>query len=214
MAFLGKKRTLLAAGAALVLGGSALGVAVAQQTPTPAPTPTPGRTAPPSGQQREQAYQQYLDAVARRLGVTRERLEQALAEARTELGLPNRGPGFRPGFHGRGGFGPGGVDLGAAAQALGISPEQLRQELPGRSLADVARAHNVDPQRVADALKAAANTRIDQAVAAGRIPADQAAQAKQQAGQRIDQLLTRQVPSPGQRPGPRPSPTPGAGTSA
>src|SRR5438093_894304 len=60
----------------------------------------------------------------------------------------------------------------AAAQAIGITPQQLRQELPGKSLADVARAHNVDPKKVSDALKASANQQIDQRASGGRVPAD------------------------------------------
>ena len=86
--------------------------------------------------------------------------------------------------------------MNAAAQAIGITPEQLRQELPGKSLTDVARAHNVDPARVATALKNEANTRIDQAVTNGRLTAEQATQAKQRASEEIDRLMTVQLPTP------------------
>jgi hypothetical protein len=93
-----------------------------------------------------------------------------------------------------------------AAQALNMQPEQLRQELQGKTLTDVARAHNVDPTTVANALKTQASQRVDQAASAGRIPADQVATAKQQANQRIDELMTRQFPAAGQAGpgGPRP----------
>jgi len=56
------------------------------------------------------------------------------------------------------------VDLNTAASAIGITPQQLRQELAGKSLADVARAHNVDPAKVEGALDAEANSRIGQAM--------------------------------------------------
>ena len=91
----------------------------------------------------------------------------------------------------------------AAAQAMNLQPDQLFQELPGKTLTDVARAQNVDPTVVANALKTQASQRIDQAASAGRIPADQVAAAKQQANQHIDELMTRQVPAQGQGgPGP------------
>jgi hypothetical protein len=51
-----------------------------------------------------------------------------------------------------------------AAQAIGITPQQLRQELPGKSLAMVAEAHGKNPADVANALKTASNAHIDQAM--------------------------------------------------
>ena len=56
----------------------------------------------------------------------------------------------------------GGGLLAVAAQAIGITPQELRQELPGKSLADVAHAHGKNPADVATALKTAANQHIDQ----------------------------------------------------
>ena len=52
--------------------------------------------------------------------------------------------------------------LNVAAQAIGITPQQLEQELPGHSLAQVAEAHGKSPADVATALKTAAHARIDQ----------------------------------------------------
>ncbi len=202
------RRGILAGGAVLIVGGAAIGVASAQQ---PTPTPSPGAT-PPAQATPRPGYQAFLEALARRLGITTERLQQAITEARNDVGLPQRGPGFGFGFgkHGRGFF-PGGVYFSVAAQAMGISVDQLRQELPGKSLAQVAQAHGKNPADVATALKSAINQRIDQAVAAGRLTADQANQAKQQAAQRIDQLMTRVVPQ-GRLGGPRRGPAP-AGTA-
>lgn len=217
------KRTLAAGGAALLLGGATIGVVGAQQpTPTPVPgrTPAPANTAPATPSANAQRpgkpdRQAFWDAVARRLGITAERLQQAIAEARTEVGIPDR--------NGRGGRGPGGPGIGGprvrialdvAAQALGLTPAQLRTELSGKSLADVARARNVDPARVADALKAEANTRIDRAATDGRVTADQVAALKQRTATEIDASLTRQVPArptrPAGTPGPRTTPGPRA----
>ena len=184
------KRTVVAGAAALTMVGAALGAAGAQQTPTPSPSPTapaPATRAPAGQDHREQ----FLNALAAKLNVTPDRLRQAIEQTRQELGLPDRPAG---GFGGPRG-GRVGAGLDAAAQAIGISVEQLRQELPGRSLADVARAHNANPTTVANALKAEANARIDQAAAAGRIPSDQVAAAKQRAAEAIDQKMTQQVPA-------------------
>jgi len=199
------KHFVAAGGAALVLGGAALGVAAAQQTPAPQTQTTPTRPAGTPGQQqgapRQDQRQELLNRVAGKLGVPVDRLQQAFTEARRELGIPDRPTGQfgGPGFGRRG---PG-IDLMTAAQAMNIQPEQLRQELPGGTLSDVARAHNVNPTNVANALKAQASQRIDQAASAGRIPADQVATAKQNANQRVDELMTRQFPATGQPGAPR-----------
>jgi transposase-like protein len=175
-------------GATLGLGGTTAYVVSAQQTPTPTTQTTPG---PNQGRQDEQARRdQFLSSLASKLNVTPDRLKQAIDQTRQELGIQG-GPGGRRGGE-RGGFG---MELNTAAQAMNLSADQLRQELPGKSLADVARAHNVDPNTVANALKDAATKRIDQAVTDGRIPADRAAQMKQDLSSRIDQMMTRQVPA-------------------
>jgi hypothetical protein len=99
---------------------------------------------------------------------------------------------------------------------MGISVDQLRQELPGKSLAQVASAHNKNPSDVATALKNAANQQIDQAVSSGRLTADQGNQRKQQVDQQIDQRMNQVTPQGGPGAGrgsrgtatPTPTPTP------
>src|SRR5919199_319297 len=96
------KRSLAALGVAVVLGGAAIGVASAQQaTPTRPAAPT---TTPQPGQ-RQQREDQFLTAVAGKLGITVDKLKQALSDARKDLGLPANGPGFGFGFGGPGGPG-------------------------------------------------------------------------------------------------------------
>jgi len=201
------KRTAVAGVAALTLVGASLGAVSAQQAPATSPNPAPTAPAGPRqgapGQQqqadRQQREQAFLAAVASKLGISAEQLQQAMDQARTELGMPQRGPG---GPHGGPQGGPGrgegrmGRGLDAAAQALGV--DQLRQELAGgQTLTQVAQAHNVDPTTVANALKQAANAHIDQEAAAGRIPADQVATARQRAAERIDQMMTQTGPQGG-----------------
>jgi len=205
------KQSVVAGAAALTLVGASLGVAAAQQAPTASPGPATTAPAGPRqgapGQQqadRQQREQQFVAALAARLGIPADRLQQAMDQTRTDLGIQERG-GPNGGARRQGG------GLDAAAQALGITVDQLRQELQGTTLAQVAQAHNVDPTTVANALKAAANARIDQEAAARRVPADQVATAKQQAAQRIDQMLTQVAPAGG--PGNRPAPAGGARSS-
>lgn len=183
------RRLFLGVGATVILVGAAVGIAAAQQTPTPT-----------SGQQGQRG-QAFLAALAKRLNITTDQLNQAISGARTDVGMPangafpgrGRGPGAGPG-----GFGFGrGPELTVVAQALGITPDQVRSELPGKSLTQLAQAHSKNPADVATALKTALNQRIDQAVAAGRLTADQGNQFKQNGATRIDQLMTRVVPQGG-----------------
>ena len=187
-AFRSVRRSLAAGGVVLLLGGAAVGVASAQTAPA-TPTAQAG--------QSQAGYQAFVDALAKRLGVTSANLQTAISQARADVGLPATGGfGFGPGGHGgRGGRGGRGADLNTAATAIGIPVTQLQQELPGKSLAQVAQAHAKNPTDVANALKAAESTRIDQAVAAGRLTADQGNQQKQQAAQRIDQQVNQVTPA-------------------
>ncbi len=144
-----------------MLGGSAVGIAAAQSQPATS-TSTP--------------YQKFIDSLAQKLGISSQQLQTDISQARQDAGLPPNGgfPGGRPGGGPGGprGFGFG-FDFQAAAQVLGITPQQLRTELPGKSLAQVAQAHGKTADDVANALKTAAHTQIDT---------------------RIDQLVNRVVP--------------------
>jgi hypothetical protein len=62
-----------------------------------------------------------------------------------------------------------------SADTIGIQPKDLVTELrSGKSIAQVATEHNVDPQKVIDALVAKADARIDQAVKDGKLTQDKA----------------------------------------
>src|ERR1700687_5030346 len=172
--------------AVAVLTGAAVGIAAAQAQPATTP-----------GAQAQSGYQKFVDALAKRLKISSADLQAAITGARTDAGLP-AGQGF-PGGGGKGERGgPGrGVDLNAAATAIGIPAAQLRTELNGKSLSDVAKAHGKTANDVSTALKNAAHTRVDQAVTAGKLTADQASTQKTQTDQRIDQLVTQVMPQGG-----------------
>ncbi len=105
---------------------------------------------------------------------------------------------------GLGGHGPGGdhrghrlMGLQAAADAIGISAADLRTALEGgSSVADVAKAHNVDVQKVIDALVADATKHIDEAVANGRIDAARATEMKANLVERITGRVNGTDPGP------------------
>ncbi|CAB5068875.1 MAG: hypothetical protein F2934_12865 [Actinobacteria bacterium] len=97
----------------------------------------------------------------------------------------------------------GGPGLEAAATAIGITSDALRTELgTTKSLADVAQAHNVDVQKVIDALVADATKHIDQAVTDGKITAAQATAKKATLVERITTRVNT-VGMPGRGPGGR-----------
>ena len=96
-----------------------------------------------------------------------------------------RGPRWRP-------------DLGVAAEALGVTEDELRQALrDGQSMADVAAEEEVDVQTVIDALVADATTRIDEAVADGDLEADRAEELKAELPDRIADVVNGEGFGPG-----------------
>ncbi len=167
---LGLKRAALGGGAVLLLAGVALVGVVGAQQPT---TPTSQR---PCG--FGAAGHGFLNGGGGRPGFSGFLAGQAQP-------TPEGGSPRHHGFGNRGGAPFAGL-LNVAAQALGISVDQLCHELAGSTLADVARAHNVAPDVVANALKAEAAARINTM---------------------IDNLMTHQIPG---RAVWRPTPTPTA----
>jgi transposase-like protein len=69
--------------------------------------------------------------------------------------------------------------LEISAKAIGVTPQALRAELKsGKSVAQVAGEHGVSAQTVENAVLSAADARIDQAVAAGKLTSTEAATIK------------------------------------
>jgi len=195
MASQGLKRIIAAGAAAVVLGVATIGFVSAQ--------PGPNGSTPSGDQHRgfnreafQQRQEQYLNTLAGKLGVSVDKLRQAMADTHKEMGGPG-GPGGERGPRG----GMPGMGLDAAAKAMGYTDTaQFFQDLRGKSLAQLAASKNPNAtDAVKNALKTAATTRIDQAVAAGRLSTDQANQAKQSLDQRINGLMNRTFPAEGQR---------------
>lgn len=67
------------------------------------------------------------------------------------------------------------IALPAAADAIGITPEELEREMSaGRTIAAVAGEHGVETSVVTDAAVMAVTARLDEAVASGRLDAARA----------------------------------------
>jgi hypothetical protein len=118
----------------------------------------------------------------------------------------NVGPG--PGKGGPGGRGP--VDLAAVTDYLGITAAQLRTQLEaGKSLADVAKAQGKTVAGLQDAIVAAATKKLDAAVAAGKLTAEQKAARLAELKADLDGIVNRTGPPP-RGPGHGPRGFPGA----
>ena len=71
----------------------------------------------------------------------------------------------------------------------------------GKSLADVAKAANIDPAIVIKAIVAAENTELDAAVAAGKMTAEQATTIKAHLTTRVTEMVNGTMPAGGRGPG-------------
>jgi hypothetical protein len=183
------RRAVIAAAAGTLVGVVAIGVAHAQPAPPPLDDELAVTAAAPDDQtspkqiaigiaggkfdpgQLQQKQDQFLSTLASKLGVSTDKLKQGLADTEKEVGPVPMLLGKLAA--------PAKVvtltdPLQTAASALNISEDQLKQELNGKSLTDIARAHNVDPQTVANALKAQRNADLDQGVKDGKLTADMA----------------------------------------
>jgi len=203
----------LAAGgtaAALAIGGAAFATHTAQ-TPTAYAQAAPSGTASPSVNKAGGPggdLKTILDQLVgqNKLNATQEN-DILAAWQQYQQQHPRGDHGF--------GRGPGGGFFGSdsttVATALKLTPDQLKQQVQsGKSIAQIAQAQNVSLQAVQDAIIAAAKSRFDQDVAAGRMTSDQETQRLNDLKTRIPQRLTA---TPGQFPrGGRPGAqsTPGA----
>jgi len=88
-----------------------------------------------------------------------------------------------------------GRHLEAAAAAIGIEQDALREALQNdQTIAQVAQANGVDPQAVVDALVADVSARIDQKVADGDLTQAEADEKKAELPERITALVNGEKP--------------------
>jgi hypothetical protein len=180
--------------------------------------------------------QAFLNDAAKRLGVTPQRLKDALAGAlQDELAAAVRAgkltqaqaSAIERHFKQSGGlplplgpngglhalrFGPGGGPLGAAARYLGLSVPQLLDQLRGgKSLALLASSRGKSTSGLENAIVSDERARLDKARAAGAITASREQKLLAQLRARVDALVNRSggLPRFGRRQGPGPGRPPG-----
>jgi transposase-like protein len=106
------------------------------------------------------------------------------------------GPGG-PGGRGHGGLRVAGE---AAATTIGVTPQDLRRQVrSGKTIAQVATEHGVDPNTVVNAIVAAVTQQIDQKATAGTIDASRAEQAKQKLPDFANRFVNETKPRRGYR---------------
>jgi hypothetical protein len=137
-----------------------------------------------------------LDADVKAGKLTQEQADR-IKQHRKESGSVLGGPGLRgphgPGF-GRFGHGPGPGPVGnvveSAAKAVGLSEDQLIEQLrDGKSLQDVAKAQGKDYDQVKAAVRAAIKTELDKAVKDGDLTQARADRILARLSQRLDDGL-------------------------
>jgi ribosomal protein S20 len=119
----------------------------------------------------------------------------------------------RDGFRGddlwQRGFGHHTDFLGAAAAYLGITEDDLRETLDGKTLAEMSKDKGKSVSGLVAALVAAEEKKIDEAVAGGRITKAQATEIKARLQDRMQVLVDGELHGPG--PGAHPGLWPGSG---
>jgi hypothetical protein len=186
LAALGLAGLTAGAGAGLVLTGGS-GGAAAQTSPT-----NPDTTAPDTTDDEAKDPGGWLqDALAPLVEdgtITQAQADAVIAALREAR--PDRGPGIGPGRHGP--FGRRGFGLDTAAEALGVTPEELRTQLrDGKSIADVAEAEGVDVETVKDAMLDEFRTNQQEQVTSGRLTQDQADANIAAFEDRLDDIVTK-----------------------
>jgi hypothetical protein len=140
--------------------------------------------------------QAVIDALVADATERLEEMEAALPERMTDLvnrtGSGERGP-RGPGHHHPGIIRH--LALDTAAETLGLTLDELRTQLEGgATLAEVAEANDVEVQTLIDALVAEASERLDEAVADGRLEADEAEEIKAALTERVAARVNGEEP--------------------
>jgi hypothetical protein len=192
-----RRKVLAGAAAALVVGGAGAGLAATKLTAT---TPSEESKAIVNDAAKnlgispsklsaalKKAFSDRIDAAVVDGRLTKEQGEELKRRIESGdfplLGPPVFGPGFpgaHPFFHG----------LDAAASYLGLSEEQLRNQIEsGKTLAQVAKEQGKSVAGLKDALMKDVKAKLDAAVKAGRLSKAEEQRALQGLESRIDDLV-------------------------
>lgn len=175
------------AGLAGVLGLAGLGVAAvgAPLAVAAGSAPTAEAGAGDASSDRLQAITDALADLVADGTITQDQADEVAAALAESDALRPGGPGGPDGPDGHGGMVP--LDLDVAADALGLTPEELRDALAaeGTTLADVAEELGVETATLVDALVAAGEERIEQAVTDGRLTQEQADDLRESLPERV-----------------------------
>lgn len=208
-----KRNLLLAAAASAVLMVASIAGVAAQQGGEPAGDAGPGRcdefvarlaTNLGVGEAELRAALQLTATQAIDEGVAAGRIPEAKAaemKARIAAGDAGRLCGGRQGPGGDRGPGRGLARyiLAEVAEAIGIEPPQLREELRDSTPAEVAAAHGVDRATLKATLVAHVTEHLGQLVADGKLTEERRAELLAKLDQRIEQFLDS---TPGEHHGP------------
>jgi hypothetical protein len=186
-----KKLVSISLGAGLIVGSAAGLIAVpavsgAQSTSSTTAT-TPANRPDPSVRLNE-TLKPLVDAGT----ITQAQADAVVAALKA--GMPERGE------HGRGGKGGAGVEV--AAQALGMTADELHTALKGgQTLAQIAESKGVDVQVVVDALVASATNQINEKVASGELTQAEADEKLANVTDRVTERVNNPRPEGGPRGG-------------
>jgi hypothetical protein len=198
-----KRVVLIGSVVALAAGGAVGGALAASGTFDPKAerqaflNDAAGRLGVPSSKLEDALKQAAIDRVDAALAAGRitkdeaDQMKAAINAGKLPIGIPGAGPGDRHGFGFRGGD-----FLDAAATYLGLTDDQLRTQLrSGKSLADVAKAQNKSVDGLKQAILAAVQSKLDQAVKNGRLTSGQESQILAKLESSIDDLVNGTLPA-------------------
>jgi len=203
-----KKRIgTIALASALGFGGLATGIVVAPAlanaatSESPAPSADAGPPAPPTAADRTAKIKDALAGLVSDGTLTQAQADKVASTLADKLPAGGRGDHGGPGGPGGPGGLGGGRGLDAAATSLGVSADELRTALrDGKSLADVAAEKGVAKDKLIGDLVKAAETRLSEQVAAGRLTQAEADERKADLQDRITQMVDRKgLPDRGDR---------------
>ena len=186
-----KKLVSISLGAGLIVGSAAGLIAVpaisGAQTANTTATTAPANRPDPSVRLNE-TLKPLVDAGT----ITQAQADAVIAALKADM--PERGE------HGRGGKGGPGMDV--AAQALGMTADELHTALKGgQTLAQVAESKGVNVQVVVDALIASATNHINEKVASGDITQAEADEKLANVTERVTERVNNPRPEGGPRGG-------------